>query len=97
MPAHQRLHADHLAVGEADLRLVMQREFVPDDRTPQLGFQFLAALDLALHRLDEEAVGVAAVRLGPIERDVRVAQQLVGIGVVVGKDRDADAGAVCTS
>jgi hypothetical protein len=93
MPAQQRLHADHLAVRETDLRLVVQAELVFGDRAPQLGFELLAALDLALHRLDEEAVGVAAVRLGAIERDVGVAQQLVRIGVVVGKDRDADADA----
>ena len=43
------------------------------------------------HLGGEEAVGVLAFLLGPVHREVGVAQQRVGVGAVLGVDADAGA------
>ena len=46
----------------------------------QRGFDLVAALDVGVHRLGEDAEAVAARRLGAVHGDVGLAQQLGGFG-----------------
>ena len=55
--------------------------------------QRAARLQARVHAGLEEAEGAAAVGLGAIERHVGVLQELVGVGAVGRRQRDADAGA----
>ena len=58
-------------------------------RAPPIASLRLAASCICGAKKEKRA---AAVLLGVVHRDVGVAQQGVGIGAVVGEDRDADAG-----
>ena len=49
-------------------------------------------LHAGVHLRLEEAIDAAAVGLGAVERHVGVLQELVGVGAVGGRERDADAG-----
>ena len=92
-PAHQRLGAANLARLGIDDRLIVQLEFVLLDGAAQVAFDLLArARDLAHLRI-EEAIAVAAGRFRPVERKIRHLQEIVGAGLVLGRQRDADAGA----
>ena len=92
VPAHQRLHAVHVAGGQVDLGLVVHDELVTGQCGPQL-----------LHRLQPSgkvgfvstAVDVMAVggSLGLVHGDVGLAQQGVQVGAVVGEQGDPDADA----
>ena len=71
----------------------MQLELVLLHGAAQVAFDLLArARDLAHLRI-EEAIAVAASRFRAIEREIRHLQQIVGAGPVLGRQRDADAGA----
>ena len=93
VPADQRLEAADLAARDLDDRLVIQLEFVGDERLAQVELQAPALLHLRVHFRLEEVVGAAAFRLGAIERHVGVAQELVGLVAVGRRHGDADAGA----
>ncbi len=60
----------------------------------QADLDLVAALDVGVHRLGEDAEAVAAGRLGAVHGDVGLAQQLGGLGDLLGgehrADRDAD-------
>src|ERR1700678_1684847 len=59
-PAQQRLAAcDGLGLG-VDLRLIVEFEFLVGDRAPQLELQQTPFLNAGVHRVFEEAIGVAA-------------------------------------
>ena len=49
-PPQQGLIADHLSGGEGELRLVVKRELLPDQRAPQVVFQIKAFADRVIHR-----------------------------------------------
>ncbi len=92
LPADERFHADNAIAAELDLRLIMQPEFVAAQRPAQ----FVSQLDLLAHLdvelLGMEAILVAPLLLGAVERDIGLRQQILrglGFGVV---DGDADAG-----
>ena len=72
-------------------RLVVQLEFLLDERTAQTDLEAAARLHGRVHRRLEEAEGLAPVALGAVEREVGVLEQAVGIVAVVGRQRDADA------
>src|SRR5260370_35536497 len=77
-PANEGFGADQAAVGQTDLRLIEQFEFIARDGKRQFGlqrqpcFQFLPDLFL------EQDVIPASCRLGATEREMAVAQQFVG-------------------
>ena len=75
------------------MRLIVQLEFVGDERLAQVELEPPALLHLRVHFRLEEVIGAAAFRLGAIERHVGVAQQLVGLVAVGRRHGDADAGA----
>ena len=78
---------------EVHLRLVVQEELLPGDRPRSSIGKIDAIANLPIHRIVEEAIGVAAVRLRPVQRHIGVRQQFLGSDAAfVHGDADADAG-----
>ena len=92
LPAQQGFETGHGLVMHALLRLIDQPQLVARDRQTQIMLQHPAFTDRGAHRRLEEAIGVAAVGLGAVERGIGVAEQGLAIDGVVGANRDADAG-----
>ena len=93
IPADQGLEAADLVARQIDHRLVVELEFAGRQRLAQILLHDAAGLHLQVHRGLEEAESAAAVAFGAVQREVGVAQQLVGGQAVARADRDADAGA----
>ena len=75
------------------LRLVVDRELVGGEGLAQLALEQAGAARHQVHLRREEAAAVAAVRLGPVHRQLGVLEQPVG-GLAIGREqRHADAGA----
>ena len=75
-----------------DARLVLNLEAAVGDGLAQVHFQTAARLDPGVHLRLEEAMGAAPGGLGGIHREIRVLQDLVEIGAVLRRQRNADAG-----
>ena len=93
IPADQSFEAADGVVGKIDDRLVVQLEFPGRQRPAQILLHNATGLHLQVHPRLEEPERAAAVALGPVEREVGVAQQFVGGQAIDGADRDTDAGA----
>ena len=93
VPAQQRLEAADLVAREVDERLVVELELAVGQRLAQIDLQLAARLHVGVHVRLEEAVDAAPLGLGPVEGEIGVLEQLVGIGAVARRDGDADAGA----
>ena len=91
-PAHQRLAAGDPVVLQAETRLVIDLEAAIGDGLAQVDFQHAAGADLRVHVGLEEAIGAAAGGLGGVHRQIGVLQDLVEVGAVLRRQRDADAG-----
>ena len=83
---------DRPSSAELDLGLIVELELVAGEREAQVALERLARLQPGIHAGLEEAEGIAAFLLGPIERDVGVLQQTSGDRAVERDQRDADAG-----
>ena len=92
-PAHQRLGAAALPLADVDDGLVVQLEFVAQQRAPHVLFELAAVARLRLHGGLEEAIAVAAFGFRLVEREVGMAHERVGVVGVLRRQRDADAGA----
>ena len=90
IPAQQRLEGDDAIAGDVADRLVVGLEFVALQRRAQIHLQQPPRLRARIHAGLEEAIGAAAVRLGAVQREVGVLQQLVRIVAVLRRQRDAD-------
>ena len=93
IPADEGLEAADFVARQIDDRLVVQLELAGRQRLAQVLLHDAAGLHLQVHLGFEEAERAASVALGAVEREVGVAQQLVGARTVAGADRDADADA----
>ncbi len=92
-PARQRLDADDPTGGEVDDRLVGDAQLVALDRLTEIAIELDAGLDVGLHLRLVPAVRPGPLDLGPVHRQIGVAQQVVArLGAELGHD-DADAGA----
>ena len=91
-PAHQRFAAGDAVVLQAEARLVVDLEAAVRDRLAQIQLQRAARPDLRVHVRLEEAIGAPAGGLGRIHRQIGVLQDLVEIGAVLRRQRDADRG-----
>mmetsp|Transcript_6670 Transcript_6670/g.27828 ORF Transcript_6670/g.27828 Transcript_6670/m.27828 type:complete len:521 (-) Transcript_6670:2987-4549(-) len=101
MPAQQRLRADDASPAvaavrrlarpglECEQRLVVQAELLAMQRAAQRVLQQQHAGRLRLHFAGEEAVGVAAVLLGPVHGRVGAFAQRVEIVAIGREHRDA--------
>ena len=70
----------------------MDLEAAVGQRLAQILLHGQPRLGAGIHRRLEEAIGPAAVGLGGVHRQVGVLDQLVEIGAVLRRQRDADAG-----
>ena len=93
IPAYQGFEAADFLARQIDDRLVVQLELTGRQRLAQVLLHDAAGLHLQVHRGFEEAERAASVAFGAVEREVGVAQQLVGARTVAGADRNADADA----
>ena len=80
-------------VAEIDDRLVVELELAGGQRPAQIDLHAAPLLHLRIHGRLEEAKGAAAILLGPVQRQVGVAHEHVGVQPIAGADGDADAGA----
>ena len=90
-PAHQRLHTDQAGVV-VHHGLVVHAQRATHQPLAQVGLQVGAGVDGGLHVRVEEALGVAARRLGLVHGQVGPFEQLVHRQALVAKQGDADAG-----
>ena len=79
-------------VGEADAGLVVDFQRLVGDRLAQLDLQLAAGLQLGVHLGFEETPGAPAGGFGGIHRQISVLEDLVEIGAVLRRQRNADAG-----
>ena len=70
---------------------IMQLELVARDRLAHVVFELAALARLGFHGRLEEAVAVAALGLGPVQRKVGVLEQRIGVDAIVRRQGDADA------
>ena len=91
-PAQQRFAAGHLVAAQIDQRLVVDFEAAVGHRLAQILLHGQPGLGAGVHRRLEEAVGAAAAGLGAVHRQIGVLDQLVEIGAVLRRQRDADPG-----
>ena len=91
-PAQQRLDAHDPARRHRGLRLVDEAQLVVLHGRPQVPLQLAPGVDHRVEPRLEEGEPAAARLLGAVERQVGVAQQLLGRGAVAGAAGDADAG-----
>ena len=90
------MSASTLAISpglDVDDGMVVQLELVVRQRVTQVVLVGAAPAGLDAHRIVEKPVGVAAFGLGSIERKICILHQLVDARAVLGRERDADAGA----
>ena len=92
-PAQKRLAGGNLARLQIEQRLVEDLEGVVGERVAKVELKAAARVRPHVHLGLEEAPGAALVGLGPVERHVGDLEQVVRPGGVVGRQRDADAGA----
>jgi hypothetical protein len=92
-PAYQCFHADYAARAQVDLRLIIERKFVPFEGASEATFQGQALLCLAFHVGKENLIGVFAIVLGVIHGGIGMLEEFVHVGGIIGAGADADAGA----
>ena len=91
LPAHQRLHSDDVLAVDRHLGLEEDAELLALDRLADRVLVVQARQRPLAGDLVEQHHTRAAGALGPVHRGVGVADQVVGILVRIGGDRDADA------
>ena len=85
-PAHHRLHTGDCARLERNLRLVVEHQLLPRERTAKTGLDRVTRDGARVHLGGEELAGVAPALLGLVHRRVRRLQQRRGLASVV-RDR----------
>ena len=91
-PAHQRFGAHDPIGARVELRLIHDAELLALERVAQVPLQAAAKHHLAMHRPVEEAPAAATLLLGPMQRQIRVAEQPIMAVAVLGDESDPDAG-----
>ena len=92
MPAHECLYAANAARADIDHRLIVQFEFVVRYRLAQLAFHRLLYVGGRGQFGLKYPEVVAPAGLHGIKRQVRLLQQRLGIGAVLGREDNSDAG-----
>ena len=92
LPAQQRLHAQHGARGEVDQRLVVEPQLRALDRPPEVALERRPVDGLGVHLGIEQHRRAYRVRLRPMQRDLRLLEQVERMRQRGAPDRDPDAG-----
>ena len=93
MPAEKSLETRDPACGNVEERLVIDLELTTLQRPTQILFKQATGLEANVHFLFKERERAAALRLGAVERHIRILQQLVNVQVISRRDRHPNAGA----
>src|SRR3954467_2193672 len=93
VPADQRLESAYIAARKVYDRLVIELELAGRQRPAQVVFHRAACLHLQVHRRLKKPEHAASIGLGAVQREVGIAQQLLGTRPIAWTDRDSDAGA----
>ena len=93
VPTHQRLEAHHRLAARVDHRLVVERQLLAPERLAQRDLELTALLGRGVQQRLEAAMLAAARVLGLVEREVRIAHQLLDRGAVLRAEGRPDAGA----
>jgi hypothetical protein len=93
MPAQERFEAADLIRGDIHQRLIVEFELAIGEGAAQVELHVPALLCFAVHLTLEEPVEATAIRLGAIKRHVGVTHQFLAGIAIVGRQRDANAGA----
>ena len=91
VPPDERLERRRAAVGQRDDRLVDDRQLLVGHRALELVGERAALAQRVPHRRVEDPVLVLAAALGLVQRDVGLAEHLVGAVLAGRADRHADA------
>ena len=91
LPAGQGLEAGQRAGRQAEERLILDTQLARGQRCAQLAFEQQPLGDLGAQANVEHRIARLACGLGPVHRDVGVAQHFTGVGVGNRTRRDADA------
>ncbi len=91
-PAQQRLATAYLVAAEIDQRLIVDFEAAIDHRLAKILLHGEPGLGTGVHRRLEETVGAASLGLGAVHCEIGALDQLVELGAVLRRQRDADAG-----
>ena len=92
VPSHQRPRSrPHAARAELHQGLVIDFEFLPDQRLAQIHFHGAPAPDDLLHAGIEHLVAAATLALDSVEGDVRAAQEIVEVFAALGGEGHTDA------
>ena len=91
-PAQQRLAAGDPVVLQVEAGLIINLEAAVDDGLAQVHLQDAAGADLGVHVGLEEAMGAAAGGLGGVHRQIGIFQDLVEVGTILRRQRNADRG-----
>ena len=92
LPAHQRLHASHLTRAQIDLGLVKQAHFIGQQRLAHAADAIVVTAGIAVQFGIKQVITVFALLLGHIHGLISMAQQCVGIGIILGEQGHAHAG-----
>ena len=88
-PTDERLDVQDGAAWKAEDRLVEQKELLLLDRRVEPTLELEPIFELGVHARLEQRITVLASRLGGIEREVGVAQQIFRARVLADRDPDA--------
>ena len=77
-PADQRFRTDQAAIGQTDLRLIEQFEFISFGGERQFGLKRQPCFQFLPDRVLEDHVAAAPGCLGAAKREMAVGQQFVG-------------------
>ena len=91
-PAQQRFGAHDPIGARVALRLIHDPELLALERVAQVPLQATTKHHLPMHRRVEEAPAATTLLLGPIQRQIRVAEQPIMAVAVFGDQGDPDAG-----
>jgi hypothetical protein len=92
-PAYQRLGPEHLAGFQGKLGLQVDPQLVALDGTSQVGLHLQTRQRGLRQFLGEKFIGIAATFLGTVHGDIGILHQRLGVGAIIRKEADADAGA----
>src|ERR1700722_13748873 len=92
-PAGERFHADNLASGELDDRLIMGLELIASDRFGKVDCERQPFAIFAIHFFIEQARHAAPAAFGAIERYVAATDDFIGVSLIARRHGDADAAA----
>src|SRR5215212_9963992 len=90
-PAQQSLETTDLIAFQVHQRLVVQGEFAVDQGATQIMLELAPSLHALVHLGREKSVRATSFTLCQVERQIGVLHELIRVGAIIRRNRDADA------